>query len=227
MQQTPVHEQHNADLLALIPTSAKRLVEVGCSSGAMAREFKKRNPSCEYIGIEIEPAYAKLAERYCDRVYTMNIESAPEEIYQQELTADCWIFGDTLEHFVDPWSVLKKVRASLSPQGCVTACIPNAQHWSVQARLNCGLFRYEDSGLLDRTHLRWFTRTTIFELFQSTQFRITEGYPRVFQENIPPGLLDAIRGMAKSINADPELAAQDALALQYVVKAFPVDITSG
>jgi hypothetical protein len=101
------------------------------------------------------------------------------------------------------------------------ACIPNAQHWSVQARLNCGMFKYEDSGLLDRTHLRWFTRLTIIELFKTSGFEIVEGMSRVFNEPGRDKVLAAIRTMAEATGADPKLAVDDAIPLQWVVRARP------
>jgi hypothetical protein len=101
----------------------------------------------------------------------------------------------------------------------IVACIPNAQHWSVQARLNCGAFWYEDQGLLDRTHLRWFTRITIIELFQSTGYHIVEGHSRVADEPARQNVIPSIRAMAVATGSDPQIAENDSLALQYVVKA--------
>lgn len=222
MEQTPVHEQHNPDLLRLIPLDAKRLVEVGCSSGALAREYKKLNSDCRYVGVECNPRYTNLAERYCDAVLALDIESVDDASFLDALAADCWIFGDTLEHLKDPWSLLARIRKSMPDGGSVVACIPNAQHWSMQARLCCGDLRYADSGLLDRTHLRWFTRQTIFQMFGDAGFRIIEGAPRIFNEPAREKILPAIKAMAASIGADPEMAANDALALQYVIRAVPV-----
>lgn len=221
MQQTPVHEQHNPDLLKLLPINSKRLVEVGCSSGALAREYKKINQSCHYTGIEISSDYAALAARHCDTVLLLDIESADENLIHSSLAADTWIFGDTLEHLKDPWLLLRKIRKSISTEGCVVACIPNIQHWSIQARLSCGQFRYEDSGLLDKTHLRWFTRQTIGEMFDMTGFQIINIYARVFEDPARDNFLPAIREMALAGGVDPNIAEQDALAVQYVVKATP------
>lgn len=226
MKQTPAHEQHNQELLELIPKHCRKLIEVGCSSGALAREYKKINPQCWYLGIEIDRDYAQLASRYCDEVLTMNIETAPEEFYAGSHDADCWIFGDSLEHLVDPWRVLAAVRRALPADGCVVACIPNTQHWSVQARLACGDFRYEDSGLLDRTHLRWFTRATIVEMFQAAGFGSIKGRPRTFAEPGRERFLEAIRKMAETCGVDPKLAVADAMPVQYVIKALPVPIVS-
>ena len=227
MQQTPVHEQHNPDLLNMIPKNAARLIEVGCSSGALAREYKKNNHNCHYVGVEISPIYAELAERHCDTVLSLDIESAVDDEFFRSLNADVWIFGDILEHLRDPWSLLRKIRKVIPDEGCVVACIPNAQHWSIQARLSCGNFRYEDSGLLDRTHLRWFTRQTIVEMFEMTGFQVIDGSPRIFNEPARENFLPSIRGMALAMGADPNIAEQDALPLQYVVKATPKRMAFG
>jgi SAM-dependent methyltransferase len=221
VKQTPSHEHHNPELLAFIPKDAKRLVEVGCSSGALAREYKKINPDCFYIGVEIAAEYARLAQRYCDRVVELDIEAADEEFFKENAACDCWIFGDTLEHLRDPWLLLSRIRGVVPDSGCIVACIPNVQHWSVQARLSCGQFRYEESGLLDRTHLRWFTRTTIREMFEASGFRVVTGFPRTFEEPEREKVLPVIREMAKSMGFDPDKAVSDALPQQYVVRAVP------
>ena len=89
MDQTPAHERHNVDLLRLMPPDARRIVEVGCSSGALAREYKKVNPGCRYLGVEIEAQYAQLARRYCDCVQELDIESLDDAAIRN-LEADCW-----------------------------------------------------------------------------------------------------------------------------------------
>jgi SAM-dependent methyltransferase len=218
MDQTPVHERHNPDLLHLVPPNARRIVEVGCSSGALAREYKKVNPGCDYLGVEIEAQYAALARRYCDSVKELDIERLDEPAVRG-LEADCWIFGDSLEHLRDPWALLRRIRAAMPGDGHIVACIPNAQHWSVQARLACGELRYEDMGLLDRTHLRWFTRITILEMFQETGFKVAVMNARVLNEPQRAKFLPAIELMAKSLGANVQQALADATVFQYVLRA--------
>ena len=221
MEQTPVHEQHNPDLLKLIPIQSKKLIEVGCSSGALAREFKKISSNCYWLGIEIDSTYAELARRHCDECIVLNIENAPENFWEETKNADCWIFGDTLEHLKDPWSILKLIRENISHKGSVVACIPNAQHWSIQAKLSIGDFRYEASGLLDKTHLRWFTRQTIIEMLDQSGFQIETGLPRIFNEPNREVFLPIIEQMARVAGVDPQVAVTDALPLQYVIRAIP------
>src|SRR6185295_4140657 len=164
MKQTPIHDRFNPEVLAIMPKNLSRVVEVGCSS-ALAKAYLEQTPACEYIGIELDPGYAEVARASCTRVLVGDIEEMDERTFSSLFPANCWVFADVLEHLYDPWAVLRRLRGSLSPGASVVACIPNAQHWSFQARLNCGILRYEDEGLFDRTHIRWFTMTTIGELF--------------------------------------------------------------
>lgn len=221
LKQTPAHEVSNPDLLRIIPTSSKHLIEVGCSSGALARDYKKINPGVHYFGIEIDPDYTERALRYCDEAATLDIQTAGNEFWDCQKHRDCWIFGDVLEHLYDPWQILKRIRGVIPAHGCVVACIPNMQHWSIQVKLSIGDLRYQDSGLLDRTHIRWFTRQTIAELFSQTGFTIKLGIPRIFPEPQKAQFMPIIRRMAESVGADPNMAEADATPLQYVILAQP------
>ncbi len=222
MRNTPMHDGVNHALLGLVPAGVERVVEVGCSSGAMGAAFLRDHPECEYIGIEVVAEYAEAAQERVSEVVVADIEKMDDRAFEVLCPTDCWIFGDVLEHLYDPWRALKRLRASLSDQGCVVACIPNAQHWSVQARLATGAFRYEDAGLLDRTHIRWFTRKTIIELFDASGYEIEEMGARVFEEGpARHNALGAIRSLAQALGDDPDAAERDAMPLQYLVRARP------
>ncbi len=225
MQSTPVHDHHNPELLNFIPSGSISLIEIGCSSGALARAYKTQLPGCHYLGVEVDAAYAELAKRYCDDCLVLDIESAPDSFWQDQSERDCWIFGDTLEHLKDPWTVLRRIRDVISRKGVVVACIPNAQHWTLQAKLSVGDFRYQESGLMDKTHLRWFTRQTIIELLDYAGFRIEAGVPRVMSnepKTTREAVLAGIERMAEAMGADPKVAVADALPLQYVILARPI-----
>ncbi len=221
MKQTPIHDIPNTDILKLMPRDLKRIVEVGSSSGALARAYRNTNSTCEYIGIEIDPNYAEVSKNFCTEVICGNIESLVDDAFIKLFPSDCWIFGDALEHLYDPWALLGRIRKYLPITSQIIACIPNAQHWSLQASLNCGQFRYQDQGLMDRTHIRWFTRATIIELFESTGYKIIEGFPRIFDEPGREKVLPAIRAMALATGTQPQQAVNDAIPLQWVVKAIP------
>lgn len=221
MDQTPIHDNHNPDLLRIIPPSSRKVIEVGCSSGALAREFRRENSEVNWVGVEIDAEYAEAARRYCDEALVLNIDDCDENFYKRYSDRDCWVFGDTLEHLKDPWHVLKNIRQVIPSHGVVVACIPNAQHWSLVIKLALGEFRYEDSGLLDRTHLRWFTRKTMIELFQSQGFRIVEGAPRIFDELDRERFLPHLAEIAKMCGMSPDVVVSDAIPLQYVIRAVP------
>jgi len=160
MEQTAAHANHNPDLLASMP-KVSSIVEVGCSTGALAKAYQSQNPGAHYVGIEVDKSYGEGARQWCSSVLIGDVEELLfSSARQEDLRAQLYVFGDSLEHLRDPWSVLARVHQLLEPEGMVCACIPNAQHWSLQARLSIGDWTYEDSGLLDRTHLRWFTRKT-------------------------------------------------------------------
>ena len=219
-QASAAPQNYNRDLLQLMPKDARGVVEIGCNNGALAHAYKALHPNCVYTGIEIDADNAERARAYCDKVQTLDIEAMPEEFFAGfTATSNVWVFGDVLEHLRDPWAVLTKIRRNLPEDGCVVVCLPNAQHWSVQAKLAVGDFRYQDSGLLDRTHLRFFTRATMFEMFQTAGLKIEGGFPRIFGELTNEHVIAAIKSMALGVGADPEMALKDSLPLQYVVKA--------
>ena len=212
----------NPDLLAWLPSTAQRVLEVGCSSGQLARAFKAVNPGCDYRGIELDATAAALARRVCEQVSVFDIETLPESDLAAFRDRDCWVFGDVLEHLRDPWLLLARIRKIMPANGCVVACVPNAQHWSVQAKLALGDFSYADGGLMDRSHLRWFTRLTLLRMFNEAGFKFDGGVSRIFNEPQRERVLPAIRAMAVCQGLAPEQAVQDALALQYVVRMVPV-----
>lgn len=217
----PVAENYNYDLLPLIPKDAQNLIEVGCNNGALARAYKRINPVCNYTGVDIDSAAVNLARKPCDFVFNINIESADEHFFQDASNCDCWIFAEALEYLNDPWALLAKIRRVIPANGSLIACIPNMQHWGVQARLNHGELKNGMDGLTDFGHLRWFTRATIFEMFQNAGFQVAGGIARV-QKDSGEKFIPAIRLMAECAGTDPEIAIQDANPIQYIIKAVPV-----
>lgn len=224
MQQTPAYDQYNETLLELIPPQLHRIIEVGCMRGTLAVAYRASNPDCEWIGIDIDPENIKQARPLCSEAYCRDIEQVSDSELERWSKADAWIFGDTLEHLKDPWQVLSRIRKYMGDSAYIIASIPNAQHWSFQARLNIGLFRYESEGLFDRTHLRFFTRTTILDLFESTGYAIDNAVSRVFNFPGADVYIPLIRAMAAASQYDPDVAEADAIPYQYVIRARPAPI---
>ncbi|MFZ2649623.1 MAG: class I SAM-dependent methyltransferase [Burkholderiaceae bacterium] len=218
---TPAHMLVNDELLALIPLSSRRIVDVGCMHGALAQAFREKNPQANYLGIDIDPDYVQAASAHCTETLAANIEKLDDAGFARLFPSDCWIFGDCLEHLYDPWRVLQRVRTSIDPDGCALVCLPNAQHWSVQWRLVSGQFRYEDADLMDRTHIRWFTRLTMLEMFQQTGWSVQSGIGRNMETPKQAQALAAVRAFARGMGLNEQQAALDATPLQYVFKLRP------
>ncbi len=152
----------NPDLLDRIPLDARVVVDIGCASGALGAEYKRRNPAARVLGIERDPAAARIAEQRLDAVKRADLDADPLP-FGDALppgSVDCLVYGDVLEHLADPWAVLRAQVPLLSEHGIVVICMPNAEHWSFAERLLRGTFAYEPLGLFDQTHLRWFTAET-------------------------------------------------------------------
>ena len=221
MEQTPAHDNANLTVLELLPPQAKRIIEVGCGSGALAREYRKINADCHYLGLDIVDEYANMAARYCDETVVADIEKQDDLFFIKNKDRDCWVFADSLEHLVNPWLVLEKVRKVIPDNGYVIACIPNAQNWSVVANLAIGNFRYQDSGLLDRTHLRWFTRQTMIELFVDSGFQVESITSRIIGDPNDVPFLSIIREIAQFAGIDADATVTDSIPFQYVFRVKP------
>lgn len=211
------------DLISLIPKNARQLVEFECGTGELARLYRGTNPSCFYTGIESKKDNLLFANIFCNNIINLNLNELTDLNLQTLQNTDCWILSNILETIQDPWALLKTIRSKITNDGCIVACIPNAQHWSLQAKLNIGDYRYTKPGPLKIDHIRFFTRATIFELFQQAGFKIEQGFPRTTEKLQNNNLKEAIKLMAIAVGADPDLALEDAMPIHYMIKAIPVD----
>ena len=189
------------DLLRLIPVHARAVVEIGCKTDALTRAYKSVNPSCHY-----------------EAVPQPELEAAGDAVYVDHAHCDVWILDGVLARVRDPWRVLSRIRSCIPTGGSVIVCLPNAQHWSVVAKLCVGDFRYEDAGLMANSNLRFFTRATMLEMVVRAGFKMEQGFPRIHSELKNGNLTAAVKAMASAVGADAELALQDSLSTQFVVK---------
>jgi methionine biosynthesis protein MetW len=146
-----------------------RVLDVGCASGYLAERYAARG--CRVFGIEADAANAERARRFCETVVVGDIENASDRA-QLPAPFDFVVFGDVLEHLRDPWSVLAETRALLADDARVIVSIPNIAHWSARREIALGRFPYAESGLFDRTHLRFFTLASARELAQTAGYAI-------------------------------------------------------
>jgi O-antigen biosynthesis protein len=199
----------------------KQVIDFGCATGYFAQFLNQRE--CQVVGIELNPEAAKIAEQHCKQVIVADLDlvSIPEILPGQKF--EVAVFGDVLEHLRDPWRVLKEVRQILQPEGYVVASIPNIAHGAVRLALLQGRFEYADVGLLDNTHLRFFTRKTVQELFEQTGYLVD-----VIDRTVVPPFSDSPlvpnverNGLSNELIQQVE-QAEDADTLQFVVRAFPM-----
>jgi 2-polyprenyl-3-methyl-5-hydroxy-6-metoxy-1,4-benzoquinol methylase len=169
MKPAEYHAHARPEMLEFVPQGARRILDVGCGEGHFGALLKQRG--AEIWGVEPATQAAARATEKLDRVLTMNIESALATLPPQGF--DCVVFNDVLEHLVDPGAVLLRARELLSADGLVVCSIPNVRYfrnlWNLVAHKQ---WRYEDEGILDRTHLRFFTERSIVDMFDEHGFEI-------------------------------------------------------
>ena len=151
--------------------SGKRVLEVGCAGGHVTRHLVARGN--EVVGIEIDAGAADHAREYAAEVHVADIDLvAPSSLVSGPF--DVALLGDVLEHLRHPERVLADVAGLLTDDGELVVSLPHVAHSDVRAMLLFGDWVYQDVGLLDRTHLRWFTRASVRELLASVGFTAVE-----------------------------------------------------
>lgn len=158
------------DMLSLIDykRSQIKILEIGCACGGTLLRIKNENPLAEVYGIEIcEPA-AEIAKNFAE-VLTADLESLERVDFIAKF--DYIVMGDVLEHLFNTDAVLQKVRSWLNQKGKLVVSVPNISHISVVMSLLSGQWEYKDAGILDRTHVRFFTVDSIQRCLQRNGFQ--------------------------------------------------------
>lgn len=196
-------------LLALVPDSS-RVLDVGCSTGYLARPLVERG--CVVYGVELDEATAAVARETCEEVLVGDVETL--EMPYPPTSFDVIVCGDVIEHLRDPRAFLARVRPLLKADGRLVITTPNVANWAIRVGLLFGRWRYTDRGILDRTHTHLFTRSTLAEALFESGYRIV-----AFDFSAPVPLVgtDAVERVAHAIGSvRPSLFAH-----QFVVAATP------
>ncbi|SEM83010.1 Methyltransferase domain-containing protein [Methylobacterium sp. UNC300MFChir4.1] len=148
----------------------KKLLDVGCGTGTITSTLRDAL-SLDVVGVEPHPERAEQA-----RTEGLNVITGVYDrtFAQRNEKFDYILFADVLEHLVDPAEMLREVKNSLAPDGRVLASIPNVAHWTVRAQLLFGNFNYKPTGIMDATHLRWFTRRSVRRLFEAAGYEVED-----------------------------------------------------
>lgn len=205
------------DLQALVPRDAQRILDVGCGTGSLLMSLKARQ-GAEVTGIELMPDAAALARQRLDRFEELNLDGLDELPFEHDYF-DAAIFGDVLEHLRDPARLLRAVHRHLRPDGRIVCSVPNVKHWTVLAPLLLDdRFPYADEGLLDRTHVHFFTLRELEAMLAEAGF--TPEHLDAHRIPMPPNVRTLLAGVAGSSPDGDEMLAR-LEAYQYLVVARP------
>jgi len=215
-------------LLEMVSPAPKRVLDLGCFCGGSGRWLKQRFPDCEVIGIEMLDQAAAVAAQAYDRVITGALEQV--DFAAEELTAgsfDAIIAADVLEHIYNPWQALQRVKHLLVLGGAIYISLPNVRNLNILSALAAGEWRYQGAGILDITHVRFFTLAQASEMLIQTGWLIREG-----RMNPDPSLSHIIEGnnldQTKTLSFGKlkleglnQMDVLELLAIQFFIRAEP------
>ncbi len=208
------YENDREDVQQLINPNSRKILDVGCGKGRLGKKLKDKL-GAEVWGIENIDDIASSASENLDKVIYNSVEDAIIQLPDKYF--DTIIFADVLEHLVDPYFIIQKIKTKLSDKGEIVASIPNVRHWSVVKKLLEGEWEYKEFGIMDSTHLRFFTRKSIYNMFEKAGYTITNIlYVVVQMEKLSPQLLSVM----KESNINVETLDGESQHFQYIVKAI-------
>lgn len=193
----------------------KSVLEVGCSTGYFTKILAERG--CSVVGIEIDGDAARTAEQWADRVIVGNIDDGVVWDEVKDESFDVVVLGDVLEHLRDPLGSLRQAARKLKPSGSVVTSLPNVAHGDVRIGLMRGQFEYRPTGLLDRTHLRFFTLDSIRDLLKEAGLVVVDTRRAIvplFQTEVGVQREDVSDATLDELLADPEVEVY-----QYVMQS--------
>lgn len=184
---TPYEEHCSPQLLDMVTHPPRVLLDVGCSTGNFGKYAKTLHPACRTIGVEPNRATAAIAALHLDQVLCGNFE---DFVLESEGIApgsiDTVVMADVLEHMYDPWRVMVKLKPYLSTDAQILLSIPNTRHLGLlRALLDGGMWSYTEKGLLDITHIRFFTLKEIGNFLAQTGYRM-EAINHFLDANLTP-----------------------------------------
>lgn len=206
------------DIRALVPATARRVLDVGCGAGSLGAVLKQQT-GAEVVGIEVFEEAAEIAQTRLDDVLRLDLQSLTELPYPDGYF-DAMTFGDVLEHMHDPHGLLRTLRRYLADDGTIVCSIPNVKHWSVVFNLLVyDRWEYADKGLLDRTHVHFFTLEEIGLMLEQTGFEPFHLQANTVEE--VPRDVASLAGFAALFGESSDEVLQRLNAYQYVVAARP------
>ncbi|MBI5441047.1 MAG: methyltransferase domain-containing protein [Deltaproteobacteria bacterium] len=212
------YEGCNVQLAAAVPSGARDILDVGCADGKFGAFLKDAAPQRRVFGLERNPDAARRAEARLDKDFCIDVEEEDPELEPGSL--ECITYGDVLEHLRDPGKVLERHRRFLRRDGLIVCSIPNIQHHSIFKALARGDFQYTEMGLLDSTHLRFYTWSTF------TKLLLDAGYaPAIEDANRSrprPEVLAALAPYLRRVGVHPNAVRRQLGVFQYIFSGRPL-----
>jgi methionine biosynthesis protein MetW len=171
------------EVRALVPAGARRVLDLGCSTGALGAALKEER-ALEVVGVELDPAAAAQARERLDRVVEADLEellARAESGGEVDLGGfDCLVAADSLEHLRDPWTALARATRLLEPGATAVVSLPNVRYFETFWQLGVrGRWPRRDEGVFDRTHLRWFALRDARELVEGAGLDLRDVLPMI------------------------------------------------
>jgi len=209
----------HADVVQLVPEGS-RVMELGPATGYMTRVFAERG--CTVVGIELDPNMAEQARGFCERLIVGDLDVLDLKAELGDERFDVIVAADVIEHLKDPLAALRKLKPFLAPEGHFVISVPNVAHGSIRLALLSGRFDYQEKGLLDSTHLRFFTRETLAKLLDEAELGVVDLHRHEVDFDVSEVEFDddvAAPGLRRELEQD-----QDARTYQFVVKAAAMEL---
>lgn len=222
----PYHDNARPYVAELFSRAPTKLLDIGCGTGATCASLRKLYPDCRMYGIETNAEAAKIAETRLDHVFCCEFEKFDPNIAEfPNGQIDAVLMLDVLEHMYNPWQALVHLKSMLAPSAQVLASIPNARNLWLLAHLAGGNWTYADHGLLDITHIRFFTLREIRRMFDETGYRslrlsrtrdnrVSITVPAEGQRIDVETEVFTMRGVTREV-------AMDLITMQFVIVAEP------
>lgn len=184
------YDNARLEMLKYLPENASRILDVGCGRGVLAELIKNKNKA-EVWGIELMESEGLEATPKLDKVFIGPCENFIDNLPDNYF--DVIYFNDVLEHLVDPHNVLERIKQKLSPDGVIVSSIPNVRFYKTFARVVFGKdWKYDDFGVMDKTHLRFFTSKTIKRMYEDLGYKIQLHEPLNVTRSLKPLLFNVL-----------------------------------
>jgi SAM-dependent methyltransferase len=219
------HQNPRTEIASFLTEPPGTVLDIGCGGGATGRLVKEKFPGTRVIGIEINPRAAEHARQYLDHVICGAIDDIDLAAAAPDESISTVLLLDVLEHLYDPWRALTRIRRWLAPGTRVLASVPNIRNLAVLDELAAGRFQYAENGVLDVTHVRFFTKGELKRMFEETGYRVTAMEPLTQPETVDALVVNRRRGRIDTRNMSVGFRnigdLEDLYAFQYVIDAVP------